>query len=77
MKFTLQMFWEGEPGSAVAPFLKPLTLDFPSIDEARKVFLKTTNLEQVRVHSLTITSEDGTSERWFHIDGLWRRKDST
>ena len=80
MKLTFQFFWEGEPAPApaVAPFLKPLTLDWPSIDAAREAAVKLANHENVPAHSFTIKSEDGAiSERWFNIDGVWRRKDAT
>lgn len=78
MKLTIQFFWEGEPAPApaVAPFLKPLTLDL-SIEKARELAIKTANHENVPAHSFTIKSKDGTiSERWFYLDGLWRRKDA-
>jgi hypothetical protein len=77
MKFTYQIYWErlGKAG-AVEPFLLPLTLQFPSVAEARAVIEKIVAIEKVPVHSVTLTSEDGAiSERWFHIDGSWRRKD--
>jgi hypothetical protein len=78
MKLTIQLFWEGEPAPApaVAPFLKPLTLNFRSIDEARELAIKTADHENVPAHSFTIKSEDGkVSERWYQLDGAWRRKD--
>ncbi len=76
MNFTLQMFWERAPGE-IEPFLKPLTLNFPTATEARGVFGQVTNHPKIPVHSLTLVSEDGTiSERWFQIDGAWRRKDA-
>ena len=77
MKFTYQIYWErlGKAG-AVEPFLLPLTLQFPSVAEARAVLEKIVAIEKVPVHSVTLTSEDDAiSERWFQIDGLWRRKD--
>lgn len=75
MKLTIQFFWEGEQTPAVAPFLKPLTLDFKSIDMARDSARKAADHKNMPVHSFTIRSEDGTiSERWFHVDGSWRRK---
>jgi hypothetical protein len=77
MKFTYQIYWErlGKAG-AVEPFLLPLTLQFPSVAEARAVLEKIVAIEKVPAHSVTLTSEDGgISERWFQIDGSWRRKD--
>jgi hypothetical protein len=77
MKLTIQLFWEGEPPApTVAPFLTPLTLDLP-IEKARELAIKLGDHEKVPAHSFTIKSEDGTiSERWFHLDGAWRRKDA-
>ena len=76
MNFIIQFFWEGEPNLAVAPFLKPLTLDLRSIEEARKMAMKAAGHKDIPVHSFTIKSENGTaSERWFYLDGTWRRKD--
>ena len=76
MKFTLQMFWANSLGE-IEPFLRPLTLSFPSAEEARRVFSQVTRHPKIPVHSLTLVSEDGsTSERWFQLDGVWRRKDA-
>jgi len=76
MKFTVQMFWAKEKGE-LEPFLTPLSLEFPSADEARRVLAQILNRPKIPVHSLKLVSEDGTtSERWFQIDGEWRRKDS-
>ena len=77
MKFTYQIYWE-RPGKAgaVEPFLLPLTLQFPSVAEARAMLEKIVAIEKVPAHSVILTSEDGAiSERWFQIDGSWRRKD--
>jgi hypothetical protein len=62
MKLTIQMFWEGEPppAPAVAPFLKPLTLDWLSVEVAREATIKLANHKDVPAHSFTIKSEDGT-----------------
>jgi hypothetical protein len=47
-----------------------------TVAEARAVLEKIVAIEKVPAHSVTLTSEDGAiSERWFQIDGLWRRKD--
>jgi hypothetical protein len=76
MKFTYQIYWErlGKAG-AVEPFLLPLTLQFASVVEARALLEKIVAIEKVPAHSVTLTSEDGSiSERWFQIDGSWRRK---
>jgi hypothetical protein len=76
MKFTLQMFWSNLQGD-IEPLHTPLALDFSSVDEARRIFGQVTNHPNIPVHSLTLESEDGTtSERWFKIDGAWRRKDA-
>ena len=76
MKFTLQMFWARADGQ-IEPFLPPLTLDFSSADEARRVYSKILEQPKIPVHSLTLQSEDAaTSERWFKVDGEWRRKDA-
>lgn len=74
MKYTLQMYW-AHPKGEIEPFLKPLSLDFPSADAARGVFSQILDNPKIPVHSLTLESEDGQlSERWFHICGEWRRK---
>jgi hypothetical protein len=76
MKFTLQMFWANATKGDIEPFLPPLSLEFPSTDDARRVFTQILGHPKIPVHSLTLVSEDGTtSERWFQIDGEWRRKD--
>jgi hypothetical protein len=75
MKFTIQMFWES-PANGLEPFLLPLSLDFSSVEEARSAFDKVACHPNVPVHSLTLKSENGSiSERWFQIDGQWRRKE--
>lgn len=76
MKFTFQMFWANQKGH-IEPFLQPLSLEFPSADAARRVFTQILNHPKIPAHSLTLVSEDGTtSERWFQIDGEWKRKDA-
>ena len=76
MKFTLQMFW-ANPHGEIEPLLTPLTLNFASAEEARRSFGQVTNHPNIPVHSLMLVSEDSTiSERWFRIDGAWRRKDA-
>jgi hypothetical protein len=76
MIFTLQMFWTNLHGE-IEPFLAPLTLNFASAEEARRIFGQVTHHPNIPLHSLTLVSEDGTiSERWFQIDGAWRRKDA-
>jgi hypothetical protein len=75
MKFTLQMFWERK--GEIEPMTKPLTLNFESADEVRGVFSQILGNPKVPLHSVTLASEDGNvSERWFQIDGVWRRKDA-
>ena len=74
MRFTLQMFW-ASPHGEIEPLLTPLALNFASAEEARRIFGQVTKHPKIPVHSLTLVSEDGsTSERWFQIDGAWRRK---
>jgi hypothetical protein len=70
------MFWTNAKGE-IEPFLLPLTLKFGSAEEARRLFGQLINQPKIPVHSLTLSSEDGTiSERWFQMDGVWRRKDA-
>jgi len=77
MKFTVQLFWEGELYGGVAPLFTPLTLDLSSADRAREVAKKVAAHRDVPAHSFTIKSEDGTlSERWFQLDGAWNQGDS-
>jgi hypothetical protein len=76
MKVTLQMFWAKLHGE-IEPLHAPLTLNFATAEDARRIFSQVTNHPNIPVHSLTLISEDGTiSERWFQIDGAWRRKDT-
>jgi hypothetical protein len=76
MGYTIQYFWEGEPSETLAPFLLPLTLTMP-LDAIRDAALKTVARDDFPAHSFTIESTDGTlSERWFYLDGKWRRKDA-
>ena len=53
----------------------PVTLTFKSIEEARAALDKVVKHPDVPVHSVTITSGSGVSERWFKLD-VWRRKDA-
>jgi hypothetical protein len=76
MEFTFQMFWERPPHGTLEPFLRPLTLTFKSIEEARATLDKVVKHPDVPVHSVTITTGSGVSERWFKLDGVWRRKDA-
>jgi hypothetical protein len=74
MKVTLQMFWTNLHGE-IEPLLSPLTLNFESADDARRIFGQVTKHQDIPVHSLTLVSDDGAiSERWFKIDGSWRQK---
>jgi hypothetical protein len=76
MKFTIQMFWTNLHGE-IEPLFTPLTLNFVSAEEAGRIFGQVTDQPNIPVHSLTLVSEDSTiSERWFQIDGVWRRKDA-
>ncbi|MDR3472608.1 MAG: hypothetical protein P4M09_13115 [Devosia sp.] len=78
MRFTFEAFWERRPGDLVLLFDPPLTLDISSADEARRIFDKVVLHPAIPVHSVRLTSEDGSiSERWFQLDGRWRRKDSS
>ena len=53
MKFTLQMFWTN-PHGEIEPLLTPLTLNFASAEEARRIFGQVTNHPNIPVHSLTL-----------------------
>jgi|HubBroStandDraft_2_1064218.scaffolds.fasta_scaffold1084403_1 hypothetical protein len=77
MKYALQMFWENSKGE-IEPFLRPIALPFKSANEARSLFGGfVEQATQVPMHSVTLTAEDGSmAERWFQIDGQWRRKDA-
>jgi hypothetical protein len=75
MKFTLWLFSEDKVRGVIAPLGTPFALDFPSIGAAREMFKNAASAEKSLAHSFTITSEDGASERWFRLDGVWRRKD--
>jgi hypothetical protein len=67
MKFTIQYVREGKP-------TKPLTLDLLSLQQARQVARIAGEFKNASVQSFTITSEDGRTERWFYLEGSWRRK---
>jgi len=74
-KFTFQLFAEGIGGPGLATFLTPLTLDLRSVEEAREVVGEIGEQRRIPAHSVMLTSEDGSvSERWFQLDGKWRRK---
>jgi hypothetical protein len=82
MNFTFQFFKE-ESDHRVEAFLLPLTLDFPTVQKAREVIERIAKNNIAKngkglAHSVTLKSEDGkTSERWFQINGAWRRKEDT
>jgi hypothetical protein len=77
MNYTLQWYWEGERDQQIAPFLLPLTLNLPIQTMRDKAIEIAAAPKFAPVHSFTISSADGsTSERWFRIDGKWRRKDA-
>jgi hypothetical protein len=67
MKFTIQYVLRGKP-------TKPLTFDLLSFQQARKVARIAGEFKHASVQSFTITSEDGRTERWFYLQGSWRRK---
>ncbi|OAI44053.1 hypothetical protein AYO42_05350 [Rhizomicrobium sp. SCGC AG-212-E05] len=77
MDFTFDVRWE-EPGKeGLHPLFKPITLGFASADIARTMVGKIVGHERVPAHSVMLTSADGTvSERWYQLDGKWRRKDA-
>jgi hypothetical protein len=77
MAYTLQWYWEGERDQQIAPFLRPLTLEL-SIEMMRDKAIQIAEHPQFApIHSFTITASDGsTSERWFRVDGEWRRRDA-
>jgi hypothetical protein len=53
---------------------KPLTFDLPSFEQARKLGRMAGDIKGTSVQSFIITSEDGRTERWFYLEGSWRRK---
>ncbi len=72
MKYTFQIFTEGLK-RAIEPLDWRLTLECVSPDVARQ-FLATLKARE-GAHSAILLSEDGyVAERWFHLDGTWRRK---
>jgi hypothetical protein len=67
MEYTIQWYWEGEKGQAIAPFLLPLTLKMP-LQTIRGKAQEVSDLQKFPAHSFTITSGDGKlSERWFAV----------
>jgi hypothetical protein len=77
MELTLQWYWEDERDQPVARFLLPLTLNV-TIEMMRASALEIAAHPKFPApHSFTIRSSDGAiSERWFCIDGKWRRKNA-
>lgn len=67
MKFTIQYYRKGKR-------TKPLTFDLASFEEARKVARIAGEFTDAAVHSFTITSADGRTERWFSLESTWRQK---
>jgi hypothetical protein len=75
MKFSLQLFIINPVTELVMLSGKPVDLEFASFAEAS---------ERVgfpmgaagKVHSMSITDENGKSERWFPLNGQWQRKDA-
>ena len=77
MDLTLQWYWEGERDEQIAPFLLPLTLDLPVGTMREKAMEIAAHPKFAPVHSFTIMSGDGSlAERWFRMEGKWRRKDA-
>lgn len=72
-KYTMQTYWQEE--GAVSPFLPALTLKYDTIEGMRSIVKTLADHAEIPVHSVTITAEDGKVERWFKLDGQWRRKD--
>jgi hypothetical protein len=54
---------------------KPWTFSFVSLDQAREAAQMAAELltDDGLVCSFTITSEDGSTERWFNLEGAWRQ----
>lgn len=67
MKFTIQYVRRGK-------HTKPLTFDLPSFEQARKLARIAGKIKGASVQSVTITSEDGRTERWAYLKGRWRQK---
>ena len=78
MKFTIEIFWVTPKGAIEPLFPIPLPpLELGSSAHARDVATKLVGHQDIPAHSLTLKSEDGSvSERWFWMDGEWRRKDA-
>lgn len=73
MKYTMQAYWER--AGTVEPLWQALTLVFDTIDGMRDIVKTLAEHAEIPIHSVTITSEDSRVERWFKLDGQWRRKD--
>lgn len=70
MKYTFRFYEKG----TTAEWLKPLTLNLPSVEKAREAAKKATQAEPMRLIYVNIDSEDGSiSERWFRGLEGWRR----
>lgn len=66
-KFTIQYFRQGK-------HTKPLTFELSSLQQARKLARIASEIKGASVQSVTITSEDGRTERWLYLKGTWRQK---
>jgi hypothetical protein len=47
-------------------------MPFDTLDEARKMIPNLATQVNVPLHSIILTSDRG-HERWFKLDGVWRR----
>jgi hypothetical protein len=77
MKYTYQVYWErlGKAGALEPLFPHPFTFEFATVAEAREIVQTLVDSGKLPAHSITLTSEDcSLSERYFQIDGSWRRR---
>ncbi len=75
MRYTFEPFWERRPGD-LEPLGVTLSLSFETADAARAAYMRVLDRPDSPVHSVRITSEDGSiCERWFKLDSTWQRKD--
>ena len=73
VRYTVQWYWEDE---LVEGFLKPMSLWLP-LGTVRQKAQEIADDRKFPAHSFTVKSADGAlSERWFRLNGQWRRKDA-
>lgn len=72
MDFTFQLFHQAWRGSPIEPVAKPFVMKFSDLEQARGAIPRLAANLHLSVHSVTITHSSG-RERWFRLDGKWRR----